>query len=93
MSAHSTHRQVLILASAQALLQTASVAVVTVGALAGSQIAAAAQLATAPVASMMLGTATATVPASLGLARAGRNPGFLFGALLGVPGGLLAAAG
>lgn len=93
MSGHSMHRQVLILASAQALFQTASVAVVTVGALAGSQIAAAAQLATAPVASMMLGTAIATVPASLWMARAGRKPGFLFGALLGVLGGLLAAAG
>lgn len=93
MNNQSAHRQVLILASAQALFQTASVAVVTVGALAGSQIAAAAQLATAPVASMMLGTAIATVPASLWMARAGRKPGFLFGALLGVLGGLLAAAG
>jgi MFS family permease len=93
MNDQSARRQVLILASAQALFQTASVAVVTVGALAGSQIAAAAQLATAPVASMMLGTALATVPASLWMARAGRKPGFLFGALLGVLGGLIAAAG
>ena len=66
MNDQSARRQVLILASAQALFQTASVAVVTVGALAGSQIAAAAQLATAPVASMMLGTALATVPAPAG---------------------------
>ena len=93
MSVNTTHRQVLILASAQALFQTASVVIVTVGALAGSQIAAAAQLATAPVASMMLGTAIATVPASLWMARAGRKPGFLVGALLGVLGGLLAAVG
>jgi hypothetical protein len=46
------HRQVLLLATAQALFQTASTMVMTVGALAGSQIAPAPQLATAPIASM-----------------------------------------
>jgi hypothetical protein len=46
------HRQVLLLATAQALFQTASTMVMTVGALAGSQIAPAPQLATAPMASM-----------------------------------------
>lgn len=86
-------RQVLLLATAQALFQTASVLVMTVGALAGSQIAPDPQFATAPVASMFLGTVIATVPASMWMARAGRRTGFVAGALLGVAGGLLAAFG
>ena len=93
MTGKTVHRQVLILASAQALFQTASVLVVTVGGLAGSQIASAPQLATAPIATMMLGTALATVPASLWMARVGRRAGFILGALLGMLGGIIAAAG
>lgn len=93
MNSESPRRQVLVLASAQALFQTASVLVVTVGGLAGSAIAPAPQLATAPVAAMMLGTTIATVPASLMMARVGRRTGFILGALLGCLGGLLGAAG
>jgi MFS family permease len=87
------HRQVLLLSSAQALFQTASVLVMTVGGLAGSQITPEPQLATAPIASMFLGTALTTVPASLWMARAGRRTGFIAGAALGVLGGLVAAFG
>jgi MFS family permease len=87
------HRQILLLATAQALFQTVSTLVMTVGALAGSQIAPASQLATAPIASMFLGTVIATVPASMWMARAGRRPGFIAGALLGALGGLVAASG
>lgn len=87
------HRQVLLLAAAQALFQTASVLVMTVGALAGSQIASAPHLATAPIAAMFLGTATATFPASLWMAKVGRRRGFVAGALLGFAGGLVAALG
>jgi hypothetical protein len=46
------HRQVLLLASAQALFQTASTLVLTVGALAGNEIASTPRLATVPIASM-----------------------------------------
>ncbi len=87
------HGQVLILAIAQALFQTASTLVVTVGGLAGAQIARAPGLATAPIASMFLGTTIATVPASLWMAARGRRTGFVGGALLGALGGLVAAAG
>ena len=87
------HRQVLILAIAQALVQTASALVVTVGGLAGAQIARSPGLATAPIASMFLGTTIATVPASLWMAAKGRRTGFVGGALVGVVGGLIAAAG
>jgi MFS family permease len=87
------HRQVLLLATAQALFQTVSVLVMTVGGLAGSQIAAVPQLATAPIASMLLGTVVATIPASMWMARAGRRAGFIAGTLLGALGGLVAASG
>jgi MFS family permease len=87
------HRQVLLLATAQALFQTASTLVITVGALAGRQIAPAPQLATAPIAAMFLGTLVATVPGSKWMARSGRRRGFVAGALLGAVGGLVAASG
>ena len=87
------HRQVLLLATAQALFQTASVMVMTVGGLAGAMIAPAPQWATAPIAAMFLGTALTTVPASMWMARVGRRTGFVAGALLGVAAGVLAALG
>ena len=93
MKWQSMHRQVLILASAQALFQTASVLVMTVGGLAGGQIAPRPELATMPIAAMFLGTAVATFPASMWMARVGRRTGFVAGALLGVAGGVLAALG
>ena len=87
------HRQVLLLVTAQALAQTASILVMTVGSLAGSQIAPAPHLATVPISAMIFGTVVATVPASMWMARAGRRVGFITGALLGVLGGLVAASG
>ncbi|OQM75690.1 MFS transporter [Manganibacter manganicus] len=87
------HRQVFLLASAQALFQTASVMVMTVGGLAGGQIASRPELATMPIAAMFLGTAAATFPASMWMTRVGRRAGFVLGALLGVAGGTAGAAG
>ena len=91
--ARRMHAQVVLLATAQALFQTASTIVVTIGGLAGSLIAPSRVLATAPVASMFLGTALTMAPASMWMARAGRRRGFITGTLLGMLGGLLAAAG
>ncbi len=87
------HRQVLILAIAQAIFQTASTLVMTVGGLAGARLAGSPALATLPIATMFLGTALVTFPASMWMARAGRRPGFVAGALLGALGGLVAALG
>lgn len=87
------HRQVLLLASAQGLFQTASVLVMTIGSLAGAQLARAPELATAPIAAMFLGTAIGIVPASLWMGRIGRRTGFMTGAGLGTIGGSLAATG
>lgn len=86
------HLQVLLLASAQALFQTVSVLVMTVGSLAGGMLTSP-EWATAPIASMFLGTAIATFPASIWMNRVGRTLGFVTGAGLGVLGGLVAAGG
>ena len=87
------HRQVLILATGQALFQIASVMVMTVGALAGAELAGSPRWATLPIATMFLGTAAVTFPASMWMARVGRRAGFLGGAVLGIAGGLTAALG
>src|SRR5688572_28364748 len=87
------HRQVLLLATAQAFFQTASMIVMIVGGLAGAMLAPAPEWATAPIATMFLGTAIATLPASMWMASVGRRVGFVAGALLGGLAGLLAAAG
>jgi MFS family permease len=87
------HRQVLLLATAQALFQTTSVMVMTVGGLAGALIAPSPELATLPIAAMFLGTAATTIPASTWMARVGRRTGFVAGAGLGVLAGVLAALG
>lgn len=93
MLKNSMHRQVLILAISQALFQTVSVMVMTIGGLAGGQIASSPQWATLPIATMFLGTAAMTFPASMWMARVGRRAGFMAGAALGVGGGLVAAVG
>lgn len=87
------HRQVVLLSAAQALFQTVSVLVMTVGGLAGGLVSSDPRLATAPIAAMFLGTALGTMPASNWMARVGRRTGFLAGAGLGVMGGLIGAAG
>jgi MFS family permease len=87
------HRQILLLAASQALFQTVSALVMTIGALAGAQVASAPQLATAPIAALFFGTVVGTIPAARFMARAGRRAGFLLGAASGVLGGLVGAWG
>jgi len=93
MLANPMHRQVALLATAQGLFQTVSILVMTIGGLAGAQLASRPELATAPIAAMFLGTALAMFPASAFMARFGRRAGFLLGAGLGVSSGLIAALG
>lgn len=87
------HRQVLLLATSQALFQTAAVIVIAIGGLAGALVASSPALATLPIASSYLGTAAAMFPASLWMARVGRKNGFILGALIGTAGGLACALG
>lgn len=93
MLQNNMHRQVLILASSQSLFQTVSVMVMTIGGLAGANIANTPLLATLPIAAMFLGTASMMFPASILMAHIGRRKGFICGALLGVIGGIIAALG
>ncbi|EPJ5802331.1 MFS transporter [Klebsiella pneumoniae] len=93
MSNKNMYRQVLILASAQAIFQTVSVLVMTIGGLAGGLLAPSPGLATAPIAAMFLGTASATFPASMWMSRVGRKTGFCTGAAAGIAGGAIAGAG
>jgi len=86
-------RNVLILAAGQALFQTASVLIMTVGGLAGLIVAADKSLATLPIAAVMTGTMVGTVPASLLMGRIGRRAGFILGTLIGALGGGLGAYG
>lgn len=83
-------RVVLALAASQALFQTSSVLLMTVGGLAGALLAPTRVMATLPIATIALGTAIATIPAAFIMGRFGRKPGFILGAVLGVCGGLLA---
>lgn len=87
------YRQVFILASAQALFQIVSVAVMTVGGLAGAMLASSPRWATLPIAMMFLGTAIMMFPASIWMSKVGRRTGFLCGTMLGIAGGLIAALG
>lgn len=93
MPRNSMYRQVLILASSQSLFQTVSVMVMTIGGLAGANIAHTPTLSTLPIATMFLGTAVMMFPASMWMAHVGRRKGFLCGAFLGVLGGIIAAIG
>lgn len=93
MLKNNMHRQVLILASSQSLFQTVSVMVMTIGGLAGANIADTPTLSTLPIAAMFLGTAVMMFPASIWMEKFGRRIGFLCGALLGVLGGIIAAIG
>jgi predicted MFS family arabinose efflux permease len=84
-------RQVLLLVCCQALLYVNSVTLIAVNGLAGLALAPTALLATLPVTTYIVGSALATVPASLAMGRFGRRAGFMFGAAMAVVGTALAA--
>ena len=87
----SETRIVLALAASQSLYQTSSVLIVTIGGLAGMQLAPEPSMATLPLATIALGMALTIVPASLLMARIGRKAGFLIGILAGALGGAVGA--
>jgi MFS family permease len=83
-------RNVLILASCQALAMTGTTMVVAVGALTGAQLATDKGLATLPVALTFMFMMVATAPASLLMGRLGRRVGFTVGQTVGVVGASVA---
>ncbi len=86
-------RNVLLLAFSQALMLSAIVMSMALGAILGSNLAPDKGYATLPIAVMVIGTAIASIPAALLMRRFGRRAGFLTGATLGLAGSLLCALG
>ena len=84
-------RNILLLASSQALLLCNGVTLIAINGLAGVRLAPTPLLATLTVTGYVLGTALTTLPASYFMKRYGRRSGFMLGALLGICGGLVCA--
>jgi len=84
---------VFILSASQALSQSGQTMVMTVTALTGLYLAHAPAMATVPLTLQFLGTMSATVPASLLMARFGRRAGFSVGQSIGAISALFAAYG
>lgn len=81
----------MVLVAAQCFGQTAAPILVLLGGIVGAQIAPSRDFATLPLAIMITGTAFATVPASMLMARFGRKTGFVSGSLLAILAGVIAA--
>jgi len=88
---NSTRRNVGLLAACQALLMTNNSTLIAINGLAGLALAPRAALATLPVTCWVIGSAIATMPASLHMRRVGRRAGLSAGTLWGVAGALLCA--
>jgi MFS family permease len=82
-----------ILLICQFIAVSGSVLVVTVGGLVGTELASDARLATLPLSIMVVGTALATLLASMTMQRFGRRLGFMLAALIAASGAALAAQG
>lgn len=86
-------RNVALLATSQALALSAVVLSMTLAGILGTTLAPDKGLSTLPIAAMVVGTAIASIPASMLMRCLGRRAGFLIGAAFGIAGSLLAAAG
>jgi Arabinose efflux permease len=93
MTKNSMYIQVLLLSIAQAFFQIVSIMVMTIGGLAGKKIAQIPELATLPIATMFLGTAILTFPASIWMSKVGRRSGFIIGSIAGVMGAIVSLFG
>ena len=87
----TSYRDIFLLACCQALLLTNAAGLITMNGLVGYALADTKTLATLGVTLYVLGSALATMPASLWMARVGRRTGFMAGALINVAGCALAA--
>ena len=86
-------KNVLVLATCQMLFGSGRALLVVTSPLIGYVLADERALATLPASLVIVGTALATVPASLFMHRVGRRLGFLAGALIGALGGLVSGYG
>ena len=87
----TSYRDIFLLACCQALLLTNASGLITMNGLVGYSLADTKALATLGVTAYILGSAVATMPASLWMARVGRRAGFMAGALVNIGGCALAA--
>ena len=83
------NRNTIILFMAQCMFVSGTVLMVTIGGIVGTEISPTPVLATLPMSLMIVGTAIATIPASLLMQRFGRRVGFTGAALLGIAACLL----
>nr|WP_306266049.1 MFS transporter [Pararhizobium sp. IMCC3301] len=91
---HLARRNVLVLASAQALAGAGAPIAISLGGIVGFYLLGTDKtLATLPVTAFVVGTALATLPAGVLAKRFGRRKGLMTGSLIGICGGLLAAYG
>jgi MFS family permease len=86
----TSYRDIFLLACCQALLLTNAAGLITMNGLVGYALAETKPLATLGVTLYVLGSAAATMPASLWMAKVGRRTGFMAGALINVAGCALA---
>ena len=86
MVARTSYRTVALLACCQALLLTNAAGLISMTALIGYELAPQKSLATLGATTYVVGSALATMPASLWMARVGRRRGFMAGALINVLG-------
>ncbi len=87
----STGRNVALLAACQAMLLANNSTLIAINGLAGLALAPAAWLATLPVTCWVLGSALATMPASMHMKHVGRRTGLMRGAAMGILGALICA--
>ena len=84
------NRNVLLLASCQALLLTGSSTLISIGALAGYALAGDKRLATLPQSAYVVGALLGTMPASMWMRRVGRRNGFITGGVFALAASTLA---
>ncbi|MEO0576234.1 MAG: MFS transporter [Pseudomonadota bacterium] len=86
-----SYRTLLVLTVAQSFGHCATPIVVLLGGIVGAQLAPSLNWATLPVATLIIGVASATIPAALLMSRVGRRKGFITGTLIGIGGALFGA--
>lgn len=86
----TSRRNVFLLACCQALLLTNASGLISMNGLVGYSLATSKSLATLGATTYVLGSAVATMPMSLWMARVGRRRGFMTGALVNIGGCLVA---
>jgi MFS family permease len=88
----TSHRDIVLLACCQALLLVNNAGLISMNALIGYALVDNKTYASLGATTYVLGSALATMPASLWMGRVGRRRGFMTGSLIGVAGSSVAAA-